>query len=98
MLLQTANDVVVNPGSPARMMEFALWVDGEYVYDQRSDRLIIASHRIHSVFVISWGPVTRIRCHRDCAYVSAYADLQTLGGAWEKMRLRCWISWTLSHK
>jgi NAD+ kinase len=36
------NDVVVNPGSPARMMEFALWVDDEYVYDQRSDGLIIA--------------------------------------------------------
>ena len=90
--LQTAlNDVVVNPGSPARMMEFALWVDGEYVYDQRSDGLIMPAHWIHSVFVISRGTnyAPRIRCHRDCAYVSTYADLQTLGGAWEKvLRLR----------
>ncbi|MEE3174816.1 MAG: NAD(+) kinase [Pseudomonadota bacterium] len=54
--LQTAlNDVVVNPGSPARMMEFALWVDGEYVYDQRSDGLIIASPTGSTAYSLSAG-------------------------------------------
>ena len=49
------NDVVVNPGSPARMMEFALWVDDEYVYDQRSDGLIIASPTGSTAYALSAG-------------------------------------------
>ena len=82
--LQTAlNDVVVNPGSPARMMEFALWVDGEYVYDQRSDGLIIASppdpQRIPVCRRANYA--SRPGCHRDCAHVSPHADFQALSGA-----------------
>ena len=54
--MQTAlNDVVVNPGSPARMMEFGLWIDGEYVYDQRSDGLIIASPTGSTAYALSAG-------------------------------------------
>ena len=37
------NDVVVHPGSMTRMLEFSLHIDGRFVYDQRSDGLIIAS-------------------------------------------------------
>ena len=33
------NDVVLHPGMSVRMMEFELYVDGEFVYSQRSDGL-----------------------------------------------------------
>ncbi len=49
------NDVVVHPGSMARMMEFSLWVDGEYVYDQRSDGLIVASPTGSTAYSLSAG-------------------------------------------
>ena len=49
------NDVVVNPGGVARMMEFELWVDDEYVYDQRSDGLIVASPTGSTAYSLSAG-------------------------------------------
>ena len=49
------NDVVVNPGSMARMMEFSLRVDGEFVYDQRSDGLIVASPTGSTAYALSAG-------------------------------------------
>ena len=39
------NDVVLHPGMSVRMMEFELYVDGEFVYSQRSDGLIVATIR-----------------------------------------------------
>ncbi|MFK7916322.1 MAG: NAD(+) kinase [Pseudomonadales bacterium] len=49
------NDVVVHPGSMARMMEFSLWIDGKFVYDQRSDGLIIASPTGSTAYSLSAG-------------------------------------------
>ena len=49
------NDVVVHAGSMARMLEFELWVDDEYVYDQRSDGLIIASPTGSTAYSLSAG-------------------------------------------
>lgn len=49
------NDVVVHPGTMARMMEFALYVDQEFVYDQRSDGLIIASPTGSTAYALSAG-------------------------------------------
>ena len=49
------NDVVVHAGSMARMMELALFVDGEYVYEQRSDGLIIASPTGSTAYSLSAG-------------------------------------------
>lgn len=49
------NDVVVHLGAMARMMEFSLWVDGEFVYDQRSDGLIIASPTGSTAYSLSAG-------------------------------------------
>jgi len=49
------NDVVLHPGSMARMMEFALWIDGDYVYDQRSDGLIVASPTGSTAYALSAG-------------------------------------------
>jgi NAD+ kinase len=49
------NDVVVHVGGPSRMMEFSLHVDGEFVYDQRSDGLIIASPTGSTAYSLSAG-------------------------------------------
>lgn len=49
------NDVVVHPGSMARMLEISLWIDGRYVYDQRSDGLIISSPTGSTAYALSAG-------------------------------------------
>jgi NAD+ kinase len=49
------NDVVVHVGGMARIMEFSLWVDDEFVYDQRSDGLIVASPTGSTAYSLSAG-------------------------------------------
>ena len=49
------NDVVVHAGGMARMMEFSLEIDGEFVYDQRSDGLIVASPTGSTAYALSAG-------------------------------------------
>jgi NAD+ kinase len=49
------NDVVVHLGAISRMMEFSLWVDGQFVYDQRSDGLIVASPTGSTAYSLSAG-------------------------------------------
>ncbi|MEM6709790.1 MAG: NAD(+) kinase [Pseudomonadota bacterium] len=49
------NDVVVHPGSMARMLEISLTIDGQYVYDQRSDGLIVASPTGSTAYALSAG-------------------------------------------
>jgi len=49
------NDVVVHPGTMARMMEFRLFVDDEFVYEQRSDGLIIATPTGSTAYALSAG-------------------------------------------
>lgn len=49
------NDVVVHPGTMSRMMEFALRINGEFVYSQRSDGLILASPTGSTAYALSAG-------------------------------------------
>jgi NAD+ kinase len=49
------NDVVVHPGSMARMMEFSLRVNDEHVYVQRSDGMIVASPTGSTAYALSAG-------------------------------------------
>jgi NAD+ kinase len=49
------NDVVVHLGGMSRMMEISLWIDDEFVYDQRSDGLIIASPTGSTAYALSAG-------------------------------------------
>ncbi|MDZ7670798.1 MAG: NAD(+) kinase [Gammaproteobacteria bacterium] len=49
------NDVVVHLGTMTRMMEFSLWVDGQFVYDQRSDGLIVSSPTGSTAYSLSAG-------------------------------------------
>ena len=49
------NDVVVHAGTMSRMMEFALHIDDRFVYDQRSDGLIIATPTGSTAYALSAG-------------------------------------------
>ena len=49
------NDVVLHPGMSVRMMEFELHVDGEFVYSQRSDGLIVATPTGSTAYALSAG-------------------------------------------
>ena len=49
------NDVVVHAGSMSRMMDFSLFVDDEFVYDQRSDGLIISTPTGSTAYALSAG-------------------------------------------
>ena len=53
---QTAlNDVVLHPGMSVRMMAFELYVDGEFVYSQSSDGLIVATPTGSTAYALSAG-------------------------------------------
>jgi len=49
------NDVVVHSTSMAQMIEFSLWIDDEYVYDQRSDGVIVSSPTGSTAYSLSAG-------------------------------------------
>ena len=49
------NDVVVNSGSITRMMDFSLRIDDEFVYDQRSDGLIVSTPTGSTAYSLSAG-------------------------------------------
>lgn len=49
------NDIVVNSGSITRMMDFQLFIDSEFVYEQRSDGLIISTPTGSTAYALSAG-------------------------------------------
>ena len=49
------NDVVIHPGRLIRMIEFELYVDGQFVYSQRSDGLIISTPTGSTAYALSGG-------------------------------------------
>ena len=49
------NDVVVHAGSMSRMMDFSLFVDDEFVYEQRSDGLIVSTPTGSTAYALSAG-------------------------------------------
>ena len=49
------NDIVVHAGTMSRMMDFSLFVDDEFVYEQRSDGLIIATPTGSTAYSLSAG-------------------------------------------
>ncbi|AOS97763.1 putative inorganic polyphosphate/ATP-NAD kinase [Microbulbifer aggregans] len=49
------NDVVIHPGEFIRMIEFDLYIDGQFVYKQRSDGLIISTPTGSTAYALSGG-------------------------------------------
>lgn len=52
---EALNDVVVNSGTSAKMIEFDLYIDDEFVYHQRSDGLIISTPTGSTAYSLSGG-------------------------------------------
>lgn len=52
---EALNDVVVNSGTSAKMIEFELYIEGEFVYRQRSDGLIVSTPTGSTAYSLSGG-------------------------------------------
>ena len=49
------NEVVLHPGKVTRMIRFELFIDGQFVYSQRSDGLIVATPTGSTAYALSGG-------------------------------------------
>ncbi|OMH25304.1 NAD(+) kinase [Motiliproteus sp. MSK22-1] len=49
------NEVILHPGKTARLIRFDLYIEGEYVYNQRSDGLIVATPTGSTAYSLSGG-------------------------------------------
>ncbi|OED46129.1 NAD kinase [Endozoicomonas sp. (ex Bugula neritina AB1)] len=49
------NDIVLHPGQSTRIVEFELYIDGRFVYQQRADGLIIATPTGSTAYALSGG-------------------------------------------
>ncbi|MGB0733852.1 MAG: NAD(+) kinase [Pontibacterium sp.] len=49
------NDCVLHPGKAARMIEFELYIEGQFVYTQRSDGVIVSTPTGSTAYALSGG-------------------------------------------
>jgi NAD+ kinase len=55
LLGSAMNDIVLHPGIAAQMIEFELYIDGQFVYNQASDGLIVATPTGSTAYAMSAG-------------------------------------------
>ncbi|MCW8886477.1 MAG: NAD(+) kinase [Motiliproteus sp.] len=49
------NDVILHPGKAARLLRFDLYIEGDFVYNQRSDGLIVSTPTGSTAYSLSGG-------------------------------------------
>ncbi|MEH6826155.1 MAG: NAD(+) kinase [Motiliproteus sp.] len=49
------NDIILHPGQAAKMIRFELYIEGQFVYSQRSDGLIVSTPTGSTAYALSGG-------------------------------------------
>lgn len=52
---EALNDIVLHPGQAVQMIEFELYIEGQFVYTQKSDGLIVATPTGSTAYALSAG-------------------------------------------
>ena len=52
---EALNDIILHPNQAARMIRFELYIDGQFVYSQRSDGLIVSTPTGSTAYALSGG-------------------------------------------
>jgi NAD+ kinase len=52
---QAFNDVVMSKGSQGRLIEFEIYIDGQFVYSQRADGIVVATPTGSTAYALSAG-------------------------------------------
>ena len=73
---EALNDVVVNSGASAQMVEFELTIDGEFVYLLNADGLILSSPWVDRLLYVRWRTnyEPRFGCDCDRTHVSTFVN------------------------
>jgi NAD+ kinase len=80
------NDVVLHPGKSTRMIEFEIYIDGQFVCSQKADGLIVATPPVPRLCAVRRRPdhAPQARRHRDRADVPAHPVGPADRGRWQQ--------------